>query len=162
MKKRTPIEKLKLEAQSIKKEKLDVIKRQNYEQAAELRDKERTIISKLEKEKRKFEDYLKTSKRIVSNEIRRCNTTLEKEFGYKSPVDKKTNTEEIELPENSKLDIDWEIKITITNGKKKMKAKINLDDYIVAFGLHGVSLVDETIDILLKEIDKSVIKETKL
>ena len=162
MKKRTPIEKLKLEAQSIKKEKLDVIKRQNYEQAAELRDKERTIISNLEKEKRKFEDYLKTSKRIVSNEIRRCNTTLEKEFGYKSPVDKKTNTEEIELPENSKLDIDWEIKITITNGKKKMKAKINLDDYIVAFGLHGVSLVDETIDILLKEIDKSVIKETKL
>ena len=67
-----------------------------------------------------------------------------------------------ELPENSKLDIDWEIKITITNGKKKMKAKINLDDYIAAFGLHGVSLVDETIDILLKEIDKSVIKETKL
>ena len=162
MKKRTPIEKLKLEAQSIKKEKLDVIKRQNYEQAAELRDKERTIISNLEKEKRKFEDYLKTSKRIVSNEIRRCNTTLEKEFGYKSPVDNKTNTEERELPENSKLDIDWEIKITITNGKKKMKAKINLDDYIVAFGLHGVILVDETIDILLKEIDKSVIKETKL
>lgn len=168
MKKRTLIEKLKLEAQSIKKEKLDVIKRQNYEQAAELRDKERTIIYNLEKEKRKFEDYLKTSKRIVSNEIRHCNTTLEKEFGYKPPVDKKTNTEEIELPKNSKLDIDWEIKITITNGKKKMKAKINLDDYfkqqlnIVAFGLHGVSLVDETIDILLKEIDKSVIKETKL
>ena len=63
------IEKLKLEAQSIKKEKLDVIKRQNYEQAAELRDKERTIISNLEKEKRKFEDYLKTSKRIVSEEL---------------------------------------------------------------------------------------------
>lgn len=63
------IEKLKLESQSIKKEKLDVIKRQNYEQAAELRDKERTIISNLEKEKRKFEDYLKTSKRIVSEEL---------------------------------------------------------------------------------------------
>ena len=63
------IEKLKLAAQSIKKEKLDVIKRQNYEQAAELRDKERTIISNLEKEKRKFEDYLKTSKRIVSEEL---------------------------------------------------------------------------------------------
>ena len=90
------------------------------------------------------------------------NNNKEKEFGYKPPVDKKTNTEEIELPKNSKLDIDWEIKITITNGKKKMKAKINLDDYIVAFGLHGVSLVDETIDILLKEIDKSVIKENKL
>jgi len=63
------IEKLKLAAQSIKKEKLDVIKRQNYEQAAELRDKERTIVSNLEKEKRKFEDYLKTSKRIVSEEL---------------------------------------------------------------------------------------------
>ena len=63
------IEKLKLAAQSIKKEKIDVIKRQNYEQAAELRDKERTIVSNLEKEKRKFEDYLKTSKRIVSEEL---------------------------------------------------------------------------------------------
>jgi hypothetical protein len=156
MKKRTLIEKLKLEAQSIKKEKLDVIKRQNYEQAAELRDKERTIISNLEKEKRKFEDYLKTSKRIVSNEIRRCNTTLEKEFGYKSPVDKKTNTEEIELPENSKPKQDFEIKITITDGDKKAKGKINLNDYEVALGLNGVSLVDEMIGVLLQEVNKSV------
>lgn len=86
----------------------------------------------------------------------------EKEFGYKPPVDKKTNTEEIELPKNSKLDIDWRIKITITNGKKKIKGEINLNDYLNAFGLQGISLVDETIDILLKEIDKSVIKENKL
>ena len=90
------------------------------------------------------------------------NNNKEKEFGYKPPVDKKTNTKEIELPKNSKLDIDWRIKITITNGKKKIKGEINLNDYIVAFGLQGISLVDETIDILLKEIDKSVIKETKL
>ncbi len=96
-------------------------------------------------------------KKRTLNELRQ-----EKEFGYKPPVYKKTNTEEIDLPKGSKLDIDWEIKITITNGKKKIKSKINLNDYIVAFGLHGVSLVDETIDILLKEIDKSVIKETKL
>ena len=86
----------------------------------------------------------------------------EKEFGYKPPVDKKTNTKEIELPKNSKLDIDWRIKITITNGKKKIKGEINLNDYLNAFGLQGISLVDETIDILLKEIDKSVIKENKL
>jgi hypothetical protein len=96
-------------------------------------------------------------KKRTLNELRQ-----EKEFGYKPPVDKKTNTKEIELPKNSKLDIDWRIKITITNGKKKIKGEINLNDYLNAFGLHGVSLVDETIDILLKEIDKSVIKETKL
>ena len=96
-------------------------------------------------------------KKRTLNELRQ-----EKEFGYKPPVDKKTNTEEIELPKNSKLDIDWKIKITITNGKKKIKGEINLNDYIVAFGLQGISLVDETIDILLKEIDKSVIKKNKL
>ena len=96
-------------------------------------------------------------KKRTLNELRQ-----EKEFGYKPPVDKKTNTKEIELPKNSKLDIDWRIKITITNGKKKIKGEINLNDYLNAFGLQGISLVDETIDILLKEIDKSVIKENKL
>ena len=96
-------------------------------------------------------------KKRTLNELRQ-----EKEFGYKPPVDKKTNTKEIELPKNSKLDINWKIKITITNGKKKIKGEINLNDYIVAFGLQGISLVDETIDILLKEIDKSVIKKNKL
>lgn len=95
-------------------------------------------------------------KKRTLNELRQ-----EKEFGYKPPIDKKINSEEIDLPKSSKLDIDWEIKITITNGKKKMKAKIPLDDYLVGFGLNGFSLVDETIDILLKEIDKSVIKENK-
>ena len=96
-------------------------------------------------------------KKRTLNELRQ-----ETEFGYKPPVDKKTNTKEIELPKNSKLDIDWRIKITITNGKKKIKGEINLNDYLNAFGLQGISLVDETIDILLKEIDKSVIKENKL
>lgn len=75
----------------------------------------------------------------------------EKEFGYKPPVDKKTKPEQ-----------DLEIKIVITNGNNKAKGKINVNDYKTALALTGVSLVDETIDILLKEIDKSVIKETKL
>ena len=57
------IEKLKLEAQDIKKEKLEVIKKQNYEQAAELRDKERTVLANLELEKKKFEEHLRVSKR---------------------------------------------------------------------------------------------------
>jgi len=63
------IEKLKLEAQEIKKEKLNVIKKQNYEQAAELRDKERTVLTNLELEKKKFEDHLKSSKRVIPEEL---------------------------------------------------------------------------------------------
>jgi ATP-dependent Clp protease ATP-binding subunit ClpC len=63
------IEKLKQDAQDIKKEKLNVIKKQNYEQAAELRDKERKILTELEKEKKKFDDELKTSKRGIPEEI---------------------------------------------------------------------------------------------
>ena len=45
------IENLKDEANKIKQEKINVIKRQDYEQAAELRDRERGIIAKLEEEK---------------------------------------------------------------------------------------------------------------
>jgi ATP-dependent Clp protease ATP-binding subunit ClpC len=63
------IEKLKQDAQNIKKEKVDVIKKQNYEQAAELRDKERKILTELEDEKKKFDDELKTSKRGIPEEI---------------------------------------------------------------------------------------------
>ena len=63
------IEKLKLEAQDIKKEKLEVIKKQNYEQAAELRDKERTVLANLEMEKKKFEEYLRVSKRNIPEEL---------------------------------------------------------------------------------------------
>ena len=69
----------------------------------------------------------------------------EKEFGYKPPVDKKTKPEQ-----------NFEIKITITDGNKKAKAKINVDDYEVALASNGVSLVDEMIGVLLQEIDKSV------
>ena len=76
-------------------------------------------------------------KKRTLNEIRQ-----EKEFGYKPPVDKKTKQ-------------DFEIKITITDGDKKAKGKINLNDYEFALGLNGISLVDEMIGVLLQEINKS-------
>jgi ATP-dependent Clp protease ATP-binding subunit ClpC len=63
------IENLKDEANKIKQEKLDVIKRQDYEQAAELRDRERGIIAKLEEEKKKFEEHLRSSKRTIPEEL---------------------------------------------------------------------------------------------
>lgn len=63
------IEVLKDEASNIKQEKIRVIKQQNYEQAAELRDRERNILSKLEDEKKKFEDHLRSSKRTIPEEL---------------------------------------------------------------------------------------------
>ena len=63
------IEVLKTEASQIKLEKIKVIKQQNYEQAAELRDRERSILSKLEEEKKKFEDHLRSSKRTIPEEL---------------------------------------------------------------------------------------------
>ena len=59
------IEELKKKAADIKKEKMEVVKRQNYEQAAELRDKERKLLSKLEQEKIKFEEKLEKEKQII-------------------------------------------------------------------------------------------------
>ena len=63
------IEKLKEDANKIKQEKLDVIKRQDYEQAAELRDRERSVLAKLEEEKKKFEEHLRSSKRTIPEEL---------------------------------------------------------------------------------------------
>ena len=63
------IEDLKVEAANIKKEKVDVIKKQNYEQAAELRDKERNILGQLEIEKQKFEAELRSSKRKIPEDV---------------------------------------------------------------------------------------------
>ena len=79
-------------------------------------------------------------KKRTLNELRQ-----EKEFGYKPPVDKKTKPKQ-----------DSEIKITITDGDKKAKGKINVNDYKTALDLNGVSLVDDMIGVLLQEIDKSV------
>jgi ATP-dependent Clp protease ATP-binding subunit ClpC len=63
------IEKLKQQASDIKVEKLEVVKKQNYEEAANLRDKEKKILSKLDEEKKKFEEELLISKREVTEEL---------------------------------------------------------------------------------------------
>jgi len=63
------IEKLKQEAVDIKQEKADVIKKQKYEMAAELRDREKSILLKLDEEKKKFEEELRTSKRGIPEDL---------------------------------------------------------------------------------------------
>ena len=63
------IEKLKQEAADIKLEKVDVIKKQKYELAAELRDREKSILLNLDEEKRKFEEELKSSKRGIPEDL---------------------------------------------------------------------------------------------
>jgi ATP-dependent Clp protease ATP-binding subunit ClpC len=63
------IEKLKQQAADIRVEKLEVVKKQNYEEAANLRDKEKKILSKLDEEKKKFEEELLSSKREVTEEL---------------------------------------------------------------------------------------------
>lgn len=62
------IETLKKAAADIKQQKLDVVKKQNYEQAAELRDKEKKVLTKLENEKSKFEEQQSKDKKIISLE----------------------------------------------------------------------------------------------
>ncbi len=63
------IEQLKQEASKVKQDKLDVVKKQNYEEAANLRDKEKRILNKLENEKIKFEEELQTKKKEVLPEL---------------------------------------------------------------------------------------------
>jgi len=63
------IEKLKLDAHNIKQDKLDVVKRQDYEEAANLRDKEKRILNKLETEKKKFEEELNKQRKEISTEL---------------------------------------------------------------------------------------------
>jgi ATP-dependent Clp protease ATP-binding subunit ClpC len=59
------IEELKKKAAEIKVQKLEVVKKQNYEQAAELRDKEKKLLVKLEQEKIKFEEKLSKEKQLI-------------------------------------------------------------------------------------------------
>ena len=63
------IEELKKQAEEIKKEKVKVINSQKYEEAANLRDKERKILSDLQKEKDAFEKNRDLNKREVTEEI---------------------------------------------------------------------------------------------
>ena len=63
------IEKLKQEASEIKQMKIDVVKRQNYEQAAELRDKEKKVLNRLHAEKQRFEEEMNINKKDVQIEL---------------------------------------------------------------------------------------------
>jgi ATP-dependent Clp protease ATP-binding subunit ClpC len=62
------IEELKKKAAEIREQKVDVVKKQNYEQAAQLRDKEKKLLDKLESEKRKFEEELQKDKQKITLE----------------------------------------------------------------------------------------------
>jgi ATP-dependent Clp protease ATP-binding subunit ClpC len=62
------IEELKRQAADIKNQKLEVVKKQNYEQAAELRDKEKKLLAKLESEKTKFEEKMSKDKQKITLE----------------------------------------------------------------------------------------------
>ena len=62
------IEELKRKASDIKLQKMDVVKRQNYEQAAELRDKERKILVKLDSEKKRFEEESSLNRVPITDE----------------------------------------------------------------------------------------------
>jgi len=59
------IEELKKKAAEIKQQKIDVVKKQNYEQAAQLRDKEKKLLDKLDSEKKKFDEQMEKEKQIV-------------------------------------------------------------------------------------------------
>jgi ATP-dependent Clp protease ATP-binding subunit ClpC len=63
------IEDLKQQAHDIKLEKIEVVKHQNYEKAASLRDKETKVLDRLEEEKKKFEIDLLTKKKEVSTDL---------------------------------------------------------------------------------------------
>ena len=56
------IEKLKKQVDEIKEQKLQVVKTQNYEKAAQLRDAERNLLDKLDKEKQSWLDKQKDNK----------------------------------------------------------------------------------------------------
>ena len=62
------IEELKGKAAEIRIQKMEVVKKQNYEEAAALRDKERKILTKLDMEKKKFEEASATTRIPISLE----------------------------------------------------------------------------------------------
>lgn len=63
------IEKLKQQALDIKQEKIDVVKQQRYEEAANLRDKEKRILNKLDVEKKKFEEESLNNKKEITLDL---------------------------------------------------------------------------------------------
>ena len=62
------IEELKKQAAEIKQLKVDVVKKQNYEKAAELRDREKKVLTLLDKEKKKFEEQMQKDKKKITIE----------------------------------------------------------------------------------------------
>jgi ATP-dependent Clp protease ATP-binding subunit ClpC len=58
------IEELKLQAKEIKEKKVEIVRVQKYEEAADLRDKERKILQKLEDEKKKHHEAIKNKERV--------------------------------------------------------------------------------------------------
>lgn len=60
------IEKLKKESDDLKDRKIQVVKSQNYEQAAKLRDEERKLLGRLDDEKKKWLDKQKDNKTSVT------------------------------------------------------------------------------------------------
>ena len=63
------IEELKKEAHEIKQQKLLVVKKQNYEEAANLRDKEKNVLNRLDIEKKLFEEDLLNNRKEVEEEL---------------------------------------------------------------------------------------------
>ena len=63
------IEKLKEEAADIKKLKLEVVKAQRYEEAANLRDREKKVLKELEDQKNKFEREQNTIRKEISEDM---------------------------------------------------------------------------------------------
>jgi ATP-dependent Clp protease ATP-binding subunit ClpC len=63
------IEILKNKAVELKQQKMDVVKKQDYEQAAEIRDKEKKLLERLEKEKVKFEKEQSDNKKTIEPEL---------------------------------------------------------------------------------------------
>jgi len=63
------IEQLKLKASDIKEQKLLVVKKQNYEEAAHLRDKEKKILKQLEDAKKDFELKQNTQRKLITEEM---------------------------------------------------------------------------------------------
>jgi ATP-dependent Clp protease ATP-binding subunit ClpC len=63
------IEELKKQAQDIRNHKLLVVKKQNYEEAANLRDKEKKIMTQLDVEKKKFEQEMLNNRKDVMEEL---------------------------------------------------------------------------------------------
>ena len=63
------IDELKRQALEIKQQKLLVVKKQNYEEAANLRDKEKKVLSQLDIEKKKFEQTLLDNRKTISEEL---------------------------------------------------------------------------------------------